>query len=136
MMPYHHSGTSRYFAISLACTSGSSFTDFRACAQICRRKRSTVCTIVAVIDAKLRPYATANVVERYSGLYLRYACSSNNTPSSYETTRRTSYGLPKWSYASREEIGMYCAPQTLEKCSAGVRIQKKITNPAATFAAA
>lgn len=48
--------------MSLAWTSGCSCSDLRACVHICFRKYNTECTRVAVMLAKLMPYAIANVI--------------------------------------------------------------------------
>lgn len=69
MMKYHQTGTWRYLLIKRAWVSGYSCKERRAWIQICLRKYKMVCTIVAVIPAKLSSYDIAKVVDKKSGLY-------------------------------------------------------------------
>ena len=84
-----------YRDINFACTSGCSARERCRCTLIGLRKYNTAWTIVAVIDAKAKPYEMANVAlrtygirmldcgngkgahERKRGLYSLYACSLN-----------------------------------------------------------
>lgn len=72
IMAYHHSGTCGYLLIRRAWMSGCSLMERLDCTQICLRKYRNVCMSVDVIDANDRPYVSAKVVERKSGLYASY----------------------------------------------------------------
>ena len=63
------------------------------------------------MDAKLRPYDMANVVDRKSGEYPSYRIRFSVVSSLRICD--TSYGLPVLSYDVRDDIGIYLADHVL-----------------------
>ena len=66
---YHQAGTGRYCDMRRAWMSGCSPSERCRCKLMGLRKYKTAWTIVAVMDAKARPYEIAKVAERKRGLY-------------------------------------------------------------------